>query len=77
MTAKPKEAASVALAGPHRYVGGFQGTVDDTGQVGLDRVQVDSVLQPRRERGHGLVGVIPGPVEPPVHGPLQAAPQRV
>ena len=60
--------ASVALADPHRDVGGFQGLVHDTGQVISDRIQVDCVFQPGRERGHGLVGVIPGAVEPPVHG---------
>jgi len=32
------EPASVALAGPHRYMGGFQGLVHDAGQVILDRV---------------------------------------
>ena len=30
-----------------------------------------------RERGHGLVGVVPGPVEPPVHGPLHPPPHRI
>ena len=49
----------------------------DTGQVITDRVQVDPVLQPRRERGHGLVGVIPGPVEPPVYHLLHPPPERV
>ena len=48
-------------------MGGLQGLLHDTGQVISDRVQVDRVFQPGRERGHGLVGVIPGPVEPPVH----------
>ena len=32
----------------------------DTRQVRTDRVQVDRVLQPGRERGHGAVGVVPG-----------------
>src|SRR5579864_976736 len=57
---------SAALADPHRYVGGFQGLVHDTGQVSPDRVQVHGVFQPGRERGHSLVGVVAGPVEPPV-----------
>ena len=48
-----------------------------TGQVITDRVQVDRVLQPGRERRHGLVGVIPGPVEPPVYHLLHPPAQRV
>ena len=71
------EPASVALADPHRDVGGFQGLVHGTGQVIADRVQVHGVLQPGGERGHGLVGVISGPVEPPVHRPLHPPPQRI
>jgi hypothetical protein len=43
-------------------VGGFQGLVHDAGQVIADRVQGDRVFQSARERGHSLVGVIPGPV---------------
>jgi hypothetical protein len=43
---------------------------------GPDGVQIDRVLQPGRERGRGLVSVIPGPVEPPVHPPLHPAPHR-
>ena len=58
-------------------MGGFQGLVDDTGQVIADGIQVHSVFQARRERGHGLVGVIPGPVEPPVHPGLYPPPQRI
>jgi hypothetical protein len=50
VTAKPKEAASIALAGPHRDVGGFQGLVHDTGQVISDRVQVHRIFQPGRRR---------------------------
>ena len=42
-------------------MGGFQGLVHDAGQVILDRIQVEGVLQPGRERGHGLVGVVAGP----------------
>jgi hypothetical protein len=45
-----------------------------TGQVVEDRVQVHGVLQTGGERGHGLAGVIPGPVEPPVHRPLHPVP---
>ena len=70
-------AASAAPADPHRYVGRFQGPLDDCGQVISDRVKVHRVFQPGRERGHGLVGVIPGPVEPPVHRPLHPPPHRV
>ena len=49
----------------------------DTGQVIADRVQVDRVFQAGRECGYRLVGVIPGPVEPPVHGLLHPPPQRI
>ena len=58
-------------------MGGFEGLVHDTGKVISDRVQVHRVFQPGRERGHGLIGVIPGPVEPAVDQPLHPAPQRV
>jgi hypothetical protein len=34
---------------------GFQGLVDDTGQVIADGIQVHCVFQPRRERGHDVV----------------------
>ena len=40
--------ASVAVADPYRYVRGFQGLVDGTGQVIPDRVEVDGVLEPGR-----------------------------
>jgi hypothetical protein len=40
-------------------MGGFQSLVHDAGQVGLGPVQVHRVLQARRERGDGPVGVIP------------------
>jgi hypothetical protein len=63
------------LADPHRYVGGFEGLVHGTGQVVPDRVQVHGVFQPRSERGHGLVGVVAGPVEPAVHCALHPPPQ--
>ena len=48
---------------------GVQGVVDDTGQVIADGVELDGIFEPGRERGHGLVRVVPGPVEPPVHRP--------
>jgi hypothetical protein len=48
---------------------GVQGLVDDTGQVIADGVELDGIFEPGRERGHGLVRVVPGPVEPPVHRP--------
>ena len=48
---------------------GVQGLVDDTGQVIADGVELDGNFEPGRERGHGLVRVVPGPVEPPVHRP--------
>jgi hypothetical protein len=60
--------ASFAAADPDRYMRGFQGLVDDTGQGISDRVQIHGVFQPGRERGHGVVGVVAGTVEPPVHG---------
>ena len=62
---------------PYRHVGWFQRAGGHLGQVGGDRVQVDCVLQPGRERHHGLVGVIPDPVEPAVHRGLDSAAQRV
>ena len=71
------QAGSVVFAHPYRDVGGFQGLRHDAGQVIPDRVKVDGVLQAGRERGHRLVGVVPGPVEPPVHGALDAVAQRV
>src|ERR1700726_2755695 len=37
--------SSVALADPHRQVGGFQGLVDDPGQVIADGVQVHGVFE--------------------------------
>jgi hypothetical protein len=48
-------------------VGGLQGALDHAEQVDADRVLVDGVLEPVREGGHGLVRVIPGPVEPMVN----------
>jgi hypothetical protein len=51
--------------------------VHDSGQVVTDRIQIHGVLQPRREPGHHLVRVIPGPVEPAVHCPLHPPPHRV
>ncbi len=77
MAAKPVQTGSVVFAHPYRDVGGFQGLRHDAGQVIPDRVTVDGVLQAGRERGHRLVGVVPGPVESPVHGALDAMAQRV
>ena len=58
-------------------MGGFEGLLHDTGQVISDRVQVHGVLQPGRERHHGLVGVVPGSIEPSVHHPLHPPPHRI
>ncbi|MGH3228533.1 MAG: GtrA family protein [Streptosporangiaceae bacterium] len=63
-----------AAADPQREVSGFQDALHHLRQVMLDRVQVHRVLQPDRERGYGLVGVVAGPVEPPVHGALDPPP---
>jgi putative flippase GtrA len=63
-----------AFADPQREVSGFQDALHHLRQVVLDRVQVHRVLQPDRERGYGLVGVVAGPVEPPVHGALDPPP---
>jgi hypothetical protein len=38
--------------------------------------QVDRILQPGGERFYGAVGVVAGPVEPPVDGALDPAPDR-
>jgi hypothetical protein len=56
---------------------GFQGEVDGSGQVIADRVHVDRVLEPRRERDYRLVSVVPRPVEAPVYGTLDAPPERI
>jgi putative flippase GtrA len=66
----PEVSRLPAFADPEREVGGFQDALHHLRQVVLDRVQVHRVLQPDRERGYGLVSVVAGPVEPPVHGPL-------
>ena len=58
-------------------MGGFEGAGHGTGQIVAYRVQVDGVFQPFGERCHGLVGVIPCPVEPPVYRPLDPPPQRI
>ncbi|HYY18897.1 MAG TPA: hypothetical protein VE864_08655, partial [Streptosporangiaceae bacterium] len=58
-------------------MGRLQRAGHDTGQVVVDRVQVHGVLEPGRERGDGPVGVVAGPVEPPVHHPLDPAAHRV
>ena len=60
---------------PDRQAGRFQGGADHTGEVGLDGVEIDGVLQPRGERGDDSVGVVAGPVEPAVHDPLYLAAQ--
>ena len=33
--------------------------MDDTGQVIADEVELDGIFEPGRERGHGLVRVVP------------------
>jgi hypothetical protein len=38
--------------------------VDGADQVIPDRVEVDKVFEPGRERGHGLVGVVAECLEP-------------
>ncbi len=43
-----------------RDVGGFQCRLHDAGRLLAGGVRVDRILQPDRERGHGLVAVIPG-----------------
>jgi hypothetical protein len=58
-------------------VGRFQRLLYDTGQVVADGIQVRHVFQAGCERGHGLVGVVAGPVEPAVHHVLHPQPQRV
>ena len=70
-------AVSCAVLDPHRRVGRFQRPARRGEQVGADRIQVDGVLQPGRERGHSPVSVIPCPVEPPVHQLLHPPPQRI
>jgi hypothetical protein len=50
--------------------------MDHCGEVGADGVGIDGVLQPGRERRHHAVGVVAGPVEPPVHGVLHPPPDR-
>jgi hypothetical protein len=37
--------------------------------IGIADALADGIFEPGRERGHGLVRVVPGPVEPPVHRP--------
>ena len=44
---------------------GLHGLVHDRKQVGLHSVEVHGVPEPGREGGHGLVGVVAGPVESP------------
>jgi putative flippase GtrA len=63
-----------AFADPEHEVSGFQDTLHHPQQVVLDRIQVHRVLQPDRERGYSLVGVVAGSVEPPVYGALDPPP---
>jgi hypothetical protein len=58
-------------------VGGLQGLLHDNGEVIPDRRLVDGVFQPDGEGFYDAVCVLPGPVEPPVHGPLHPPPDRV
>ena len=58
-------------------MGGFQGLVHGSEQAGVDGIGAGRVLQPGGEGGDGLVGVVAGPVEPPVHGALDPLAQRV
>ena len=55
---------------------GLQGLLHDVGQVIPDRLQLHGVLEAERERGHHHLRVVAGPVEPAVHDPLHAPPQR-
>jgi hypothetical protein len=55
-------------------VGGFQSPVYGGEQVGVDGIGAGHVLQPG---GDGLIGVVTGPVEPPVHDALDPPAQRV
>jgi hypothetical protein len=48
----------------HTDTRGFEGLVDGADQVIPDRVEVGSVFEPGRERGHGLVGVVAECLEP-------------
>jgi len=70
----PEATRLPAFANPEREVSGFQDALHHPRQVVLDGVQVHRVLQPDRERGYGLVGVVAGPVEPPVHSTLDPSP---
>ena len=65
---------AIAQASQLALLGGLQGTGYDAGQVVAHRVQVNRVFQPGRKCGDSLVGVVPGPVEPPVHRALHPVP---
>jgi len=69
--------SSVISLDPYRDVGGRQGVLHGNSQVIADRIQVHGVFQPGRERGHHLVGVVPGPVEATIHPELDPVPQRI
>ena len=71
------QAEPSALLDPHRQMSGLERGVHHVGQLIADRAQVHGVLQPRRESGDDLVGIVPGPVEPPVDHPLHPPAQRV
>jgi ABC-2 type transport system permease protein len=68
---------AIRLLDPDRQVGRLQRGVYRARQLVADGAQFHGVLQAGRERGHDLVGVVPGPVEPPVHHPLHPAAQRM
>jgi ABC-2 type transport system permease protein len=65
------------LLDPDRQMGGLERGIHDVGELVADGAQVHGVLQAGRERGDDLVGVVPGPVEPPVHHALHPAAQRM
>jgi hypothetical protein len=58
-------------------VRGLEGVLDHAHQVPLYGVEVDGLAQAGGERGHQGLGVVAGPVEPPVDHPLHAPAQRV
>ena len=76
MRVVPGPGIATARAKPEGDVGGLEGAVDDGGQVGADGIEVHGVFEVRSEGGDGLVGIVAGPVEPPVHGVLDAPAQR-
>jgi ABC-2 type transport system permease protein len=68
---------AVRVLDPDRQVGGLERGVYRARELVADGAQLHGVLQAGRERGDDLVGVVPGPVEPPVHHALHPAAQRV